>query len=648
MIVAADDVPPVAHLPETVLLEGIAGEAAEPLGDVDDLLRHGLVLAELEEVGLAGGDVRAVALAPVHLRIRRRLHELVVDAIHQRAVALGLLPLLLALRIIAPRRHLLGALLEAFPAPDVDDLVALLAEDRCPEADQAEAVVLPLVHGEAAEAVEERGELAGGNIVATKLVEHHSPHEGTIGWALGYHLGHGQRGPATGGAMLVRFWGTRGSLAKPGPTTVRYGGNTSCVEVRLADGTLIVLDCGTGAHGLGQALLDAGQGPLKGHLLITHTHWDHIQGFPFFAPLFARGSEWDLYAPGSGGSGSGGKQLETTLAGQMEWTYFPVTLEQLDATIRFHDLVESQFAIASARVITQYLNHPAVTLGYRLEADGVAVVYAVDHEPHGRALTGEPAVHHEDQRHVAFLSGADLVIHDAQYTIEEYPKRMGWGHSPAEWAVDYAVAAGAKRLALFHHDPLRDDDAVDRLVGICRQRVAAAGGRLEVFAAAEGQVVELAGRGGATAHLPGPGALAAVATENAPTRTILVADDDPTIVAILTATLIQDGFRVLTATDGETALRLARAERPALILLDWHMPVLEGIEVTRILRTDADASLRDVPVVLLTGETGSESTAAGFAAGVTDYLTKPFKAPFVRARIRAWLERGGAGARTDP
>ena len=129
--------------------------------------------------------------------------------------------------------------------------------------------------------------------------------------------------------------------------------------------------------------------------------------------------------------------------------------------------------------------------------------------------------------------------------------------------------------------------------------------------------------------------------------TVLVADDDPTIVALLTVTLQQDGFRVLTAGDGETALRVARAEQPALILLDWRMPGLEGVEVARALRADADPHLRQVPVVLLTGETGSENTAAGFAAGVTDYLTKPFTPPFVRARVRAWLVRGAAKARQD-
>src|SRR5919198_1937359 len=147
--------------------------------------------------------------------------------------------------------------------------------------------------------------------------------------------------------MHIRFWGTRGSLAKAGPTTLRYGGNTSCVEVGMADGTLIVFDCGTGAHGLGQALLAAGQPPIDGHLFITHTHWDHIQGFPFFAPLFVAGNTWDIYAPSALG-----QELERTLAGQMEYEYFPVTLAQLGATIRYHDLVESRFAIGGVRVIT--------------------------------------------------------------------------------------------------------------------------------------------------------------------------------------------------------------------------------------------------------------------------------------------------------
>jgi len=229
--------------------------------------------------------------------------------------------------------------------------------------------------------------------------------------------------------MRVRFWGTRGSLAKPGPTTLRYGGNTACVEVRAADGTLIVLDCGTGAHELGQALVQSGERPLKGHLLISHTHWDHIQGFPFFSPLFVPGNEWDIYAPGGIG-----QRLENTLSGQMEYTYFPVTLGQLGATIRFHDLMERTHRIGGVSVTARYLNHPAVVLGYRLESDGATLVYATDHEPHGAPAepeavasgsttsTGSPGsmgmpVHDEDRRHVEFMRDADLVVHDGQYTL---------------------------------------------------------------------------------------------------------------------------------------------------------------------------------------------------------------------------------------
>jgi len=441
--------------------------------------------------------------------------------------------------------------------------------------------------------------------------------------------------------MDVRFWGTRGSLAKPGPTTLRYGGNTSCVEVRAADGTLIVLDCGTGAHGLGHALMIAGQPACSGHLMISHTHWDHIQGFPFFAPLFIAGNAWDIYAPGALG-----QQLEQTLAGQMEYSYFPVTLAQLGATIRFHDLAEGSFTAGPVRVVTQYLNHPALTLGYRLESGGVVVVYSVDHEPHApnpAARRDDAPMHAEDRRHVEFLADADLVIHDAQYTVDEYPQKTGWGHTPAEWAVDYAIAARAKRLALFHHDPLRDDDAVDRLVHVCRRRAAAAGSALEVFGAVESEQLQLLERDADDRSIDAP----LRPSVKAGPLTILVADDDPTIVRLLTLALEPDGFRVVTANDGKTALDRARAERPALILLDWQMPGADGIEVTRALRAERDSALREVPVVLITAQSGADNTATGFTAGVTDYLTKPFRAAHVRARVQAWLLRSRAGGARD-
>jgi CheY-like chemotaxis protein len=244
-------------------------------------------------------------------------------------------------------------------------------------------------------------------------------------------------------------------------------------------------------------------------------------------------------------------------------------------------------------------------------------------------------MHAEDRRHVGFLADADLVIHDAQYTLAEYPQKTGWGHSPAEWAVDYAVAARARRLALFHHDPLRTDDAIDRLVETCRERASAAGSPLDVFAAAEGQELHLVERDAeAPGTLPPPGP-----TLTSRPLTILVADDDPTIVRLLTLALDPAGFRVVTANDGSTALDRARREHPALILLDWQMPGADGIEVTRALRRDPDPALRDVPVVLITAQSGADNTAAGFAAGVTDYLTKPFRPAHVRARVQAWLLR---------
>jgi phosphoribosyl 1,2-cyclic phosphodiesterase len=297
--------------------------------------------------------------------------------------------------------------------------------------------------------------------------------------------------------MQVRFHGTRGSIAVPGPTTLRYGGNTACVEMRSAGGTLIVLDCGTGAFGLGQKLIAEALSrgaPLRGHLLITHTHWDHIQGIPFFKPLFVPGFEWDIYAP-RGLAGS----LRETLCGQMQSAYFPVSLDELGATVRYHELVEGEFDIADVHVRTHYLNHPALTLGYRLEADRAALVYACDHEPYSRQLaTGRGELSEPDRQHAAFLAEADLVIHDAQYTVDEYPTRAGWGHSTPEYAVRLACSAGVRRLALTHHDPLRDDPAVDQIVKRAQVNLEQqfGGSSLQVLAAAEGQTLELSGEAG--------------------------------------------------------------------------------------------------------------------------------------------------------
>lgn len=432
--------------------------------------------------------------------------------------------------------------------------------------------------------------------------------------------------------MRVKFWGTRGSLARPGKPTLRYGGNTSCVEVRAADDTLVILDSGTGIYGLGMELMGSGASPLRGHLLIGHTHWDHIQGFPFFVPLFVPGNEWDIYAPGGLG-----RNLENTLSGQMEYNYFPVTLEQLGASIRYHDLVEGISAIGSFQVNARYLNHPALTLGYRLEVGGASVVYAVDHEPHvvpapeGGLSSIEVAEdelrHIEDKRHIDFLRGADLVIHDAQYTLAEYPQKVGFGHTPAETALDFAVAAEAKQLALFHHDPMRDDDSMESLVELCQARAKAAGSPLKVIGAAEGLEIEIPEQEGfVPPPLPTDGEEAA--RKRLPAgSTILIADDDPDILELLNNTLEPEGFHLTLALDGEAALELAHATRPRLVLLDAEMPGIDGLEVCRKLRADPDSELADVPVLMLSSRTDAEHMEAGFKAGVTDYIMKPLKCP---------------------
>lgn len=435
--------------------------------------------------------------------------------------------------------------------------------------------------------------------------------------------------------MDITFWGTRGSIAKAGPGTVRFGGNTSCVEVRSARGTLVVLDCGTGAHGLGQHLIATAMGArIDGHILIGHTHWDHIQGLPFFAPLFQAGNEWHIYAPRGLGT-----SVSQTLAGQMQYTYFPVTLEQLSASIGYHDLVEGTFDVEDIRITTQYLNHPALTLGYRLEADGVTVVYATDHEPHDRASTarGEVSRGDDDTRHVAFLRNADLVIHDAQYLTEEYPAKVGWGHSTVEYAVGAAGIGGARRLALFHHDPTRDDASVDALVTRAKALAVDSGYRTEVFAAAEGltvglglgaaPVVEHAAR--ATAHdIPALEQLS---------RAVLIAVRDPAIATVLCGAVKAEGLEVLEASERTSALALALSAQPAIIIIE-HDPV-DG-DVLRLNRAMLDLDTPcggDVGVVAITRGGPRGETEATLA--ITDWLVWPSSEVYVRTRLRAWLLR---------
>ena len=296
--------------------------------------------------------------------------------------------------------------------------------------------------------------------------------------------------------MQVRFWGTRGSIPAPGPRTARYGGNTSCVEILADDGTLIICDSGTGIRELGIDLVERQQ-EVHGHVLLSHTHWDHIQGWPFFGPAFLRGNEFVVHA-----LAGNNRRLDEVLANQMEYTYFPVRLEDMGATITFEESREGEQSIGSARITGHYLNHTSVCLAYRIEADGKPVVYASDTEPHGLRLEsaeggtprrgGRPHLVHEQDRSLAeFVAGADLLIIDAQYTDDEYTNKVGWGHSTTSYAVDIGVFAQVGHLALYHHDPTHGDEMIDRIVARARTRAEAYGASMTLFAAAEGMTVQL-------------------------------------------------------------------------------------------------------------------------------------------------------------
>ncbi len=437
--------------------------------------------------------------------------------------------------------------------------------------------------------------------------------------------------------MEITFWGTRGSIAKPGPTTARYGGNTSCVEIRCASGALIVIDCGTGGHGLGQHLVAKNRAS-RGHLLISHTHWDHIQGIPFFAPLFLPGNTWDVYGPKGLSQG-----LRDALAGQMEHTYFPVTIDQFAAITRYHDLVEGTFDIGEVRITTRYLNHTALTLGYRIETEGASLVYCCDHEPHSPALaSGQAPITGADQHHADFVAGADVVIHDAQYTADDFPTKIGWGHSPAEYAVRLCRDAGVKKLVLTHHDPLRDDDAVDRILEGVQQGLRRDGAALEVQAAAEGLRLEVTGDPDRSAERAKTQFQARTAIDSAAGRhpVFLCVSDGPA-TAILSRAIAMEDLPCRIFTSHQELLQGAVDDRPALIFLEHNPPFIDGEETARALRQRGGPEAIQVPVVLVTGGDGSGHQDSGpkEETSATDWLVQPISLSYARTKIRAWVLR---------
>jgi len=253
--------------------------------------------------------------------------------------------------------------------------------------------------------------------------------------------------------MKVRVWGARGSLSAPGPATVGYGGNTSCVEVELADGTTLILDAGSGIRELGQRLVEREPGEL--HICLTHLHLDHVEGLGFFSPLWRAGWKLRFWGPPSPTA-----TLRTRVSRYLSPPLFPIGLSEAPAEAVFEDVPSEPWRLGSAVIEAQAVEHRGPTLGYRIEEEGEVFAYVPDHEPYlTAALDDEP-------RWIsgwALAAGADLLFHDSQYTEEEYSQRVGWGHSAVHHAAAFARAAGVRQLAMFHHDPMRSDRELEAL-----------------------------------------------------------------------------------------------------------------------------------------------------------------------------------------
>ena len=305
--------------------------------------------------------------------------------------------------------------------------------------------------------------------------------------------------------MKVRFWGVRGSIPSPGDKTQKYGGNTACIELRIGvDDRLVIIDAGSGIRPLGNYIMgnDLPKGPIKADIFLSHTHWDHIMGYPFFTPIYIPGTKLTVHGPVSFEE----DPLEEVVGGQMKYRYFPVNFGELASDIEYIRLKETP-AIDLGQGLTlstKLLNHPITSLGYRFVYNGKAVCTCYDTEPfrnlfitdpnnpdyeEAMAVEGEEVAIEQNNAIEQFFAGADLLIHDAQYTAAEYKSRVNWGHSSMEHAIAAAVRNGVKKLALYHHDPDRSDAALDEFSRIyCEPGKY---GDTEVFFAREGMEIDL-------------------------------------------------------------------------------------------------------------------------------------------------------------
>lgn len=295
--------------------------------------------------------------------------------------------------------------------------------------------------------------------------------------------------------MKFRFWGVRGSIPSPGPRTARYGGNTTCIEVRTDDDTLIVLDGGTGLFPLAQHLL--ARPPVHANIFITHSHWDHIHGLPFFTPLFVKGSRVRLHGAHDPVTGRG---IEHVMGVQLQNSYFPVGETDMSATIEYRTLtVGEPLAVGDALVSNVVMNHPVTNLGYRIECNGKSVFFTGDHEPwynphpvgHPSHEVAELQMRDAERRMDAAMAAVDALIVDCSYTIDEYPSKQGWGHGTFDGAIAMALRVGARTLYCTHHEPTRGDDELEAVFADVMARHAGHLGELQVRLAHEGLEVEL-------------------------------------------------------------------------------------------------------------------------------------------------------------
>jgi phosphoribosyl 1,2-cyclic phosphodiesterase len=300
--------------------------------------------------------------------------------------------------------------------------------------------------------------------------------------------------------MKFRFWGVRGSIPSPGPRTVRYGGNTTCIEVQSSDGTLIVLDAGTGLYALAQDLMArraAGGGDIHANIFITHSHWDHIHGLPFFTPLFVKGSRVCLHGAHDPVTGQG---IEHVMGVQLQNSYFPVSEERMDATIAYRTLqIGEPCQLGETRIDNVLMNHPVTNLGYRIACRGKSLFFTGDHEPFANPYPRDDPRHAPAALEIArrqagidaAMAGVDALIVDCSYTIQEYPARQGWGHGTFDGALEMALRTGAKALYCTHHEPTRSDDELEAMFADALARFQGRRNGLRVILAREGLEVAL-------------------------------------------------------------------------------------------------------------------------------------------------------------